>query len=184
MAHIGFDLDGTIYPFVEDVDAYLTSLGHQRDDRHGLWDVWDHYELTQTEFWRLVVQGVNKGEILRHGEPHFGAMDILTRLVMDDHQLYVVTARGNMGLAAKRATYLWLEQYLPIPWSGILISNNKAILPFKYFVDDHDRNLKTVEEAGIIPICYDQEWNQDWEGEHRCKNLWEVYETITALEDD
>ena len=179
MAHIGFDLDNVLYPLCEEIHEYLDSAGYEHDKTDPKWEVWEHYGLTEAQWQLIFARGIRDGAFFVDGEPPESAMGVLAEFLSEGHHLYIVTSRNIEGaeLYARRQTFRWIYENLSIPWSGIIVSSNKAILPFHSFIDDHTANLEVVQNSGILGVGFDQPWNQDWQGT-RCKSLWEYYEIV------
>lgn len=182
MAHIGFDLDNVLYPLEPELRQYFSDLGFIHDGTSpSKWDLWTEYGLTETQFWTFFARGIRDGGLLVNGDPHPEAVDVVSQFLADGHHIYTVTSRNIAGaeFEARYATFKWIYEKLPVPWSGVIVSANKAILPFYSFIDDYNVNLEALRGTDLtIPVAYDQPWNRDWEGE-RAFSLWDYYDIVT-----
>jgi 5'(3')-deoxyribonucleotidase len=180
MAHVAFDVDGVLYPnFLNEFQEYASSRGYEATSPLTTWHLWDHYGISEAEFFILISQAVNAGAMFVDGDPHPEAREVLNQMATDGHHIYAVTARHVIGseILARRLTISWLETHLKVPWTGILITERKDILPFHAILDDAIHNCDAIENIGGMGVCYSQPWNEEYDG-FRVGSLWEFRDLV------
>lgn len=188
MLSITLDADGVLYPFADKLRAWMID-GMNYDEGQitpvAEWHIWEQWGITEARFWQCVAEGVRKKALFWEGEPEPLAYEMLGRLLSMDYQIHIVTARTVPGatLEARSATFYWLENSLKLPWSSVIISNNKAIIRSHALIDDSVINCDTVAQHGILPICYNQPWNQDWGG-MRAHDFYDVHDLVLELTEE
>lgn len=192
---VGVDLDGVLGNFTLATRSYIAKkqgISVETVPEITQWDMWIDLKMEKDVFWDLVRQGIIEGEIfsndpviIRDGETYEEMYQVLKRFCTM-HDVYIVTARNTPGCETQSrvATFKWLEEKWPgMPWSGIIISNDKTCINADIFIEDSVDNMKALLEAGTLPICMDQPWNQDWPAERITK--WsELEPLLERLEQD
>lgn len=188
MLDISMDLDSVLYPFAGPLRSwFIEGLGYNESQivPATTWEMWEPWGITEPRFWSGLAAGVRAKAIMWEGEPEPHAKEMLAQLISKGHRIHIVTARDIPGavLEARSATYYWLQKYLDLPWSSIIISSNKTILPSQLLFDDAIINLDMAKQAGILPVCYNQPWNQDWTG-LRVHDFLDVYDLVVQLTEE
>ena len=152
-----FDIDGVLADFEGE---FCKRFGY---DNRGMFDLERRYPYIDAE---IIREFVANPFIYLDLWPIFGGKLLLEQCYERAYEIKLVTSRP---IRVNYETLEWLEIY-NIPYSGIFHVQNKHhfILeynsqnlhsPVKMLVDDNPRNLYGVKDLGIIPLCWEQPWN-------------------------
>ena len=123
--------------------------------------------MSSTEFYDLLDEFVLERHFQTGVLPD-GA-DQALRVLYRKYDIHIVTARSAVLQVGKVKTYwqidtaIWLHENV-IPHKGLHFTKQKALIP-GILIDDHVGNLKEASVYGQRAICFDQPWNQEWQGE-------------------
>lgn len=111
--------------------------------------------------------------IFENADPFDGAIFFADRLKSAGHHVCLLTQQpyGN-----EQYTLNWLHKW-KIPYDSIVFSARKEMFEYDFLLDDAEHNLRAVREVGKRAICFDQAWNQKWDGE-RIRSYNEFLELI------
>jgi 5'(3')-deoxyribonucleotidase len=100
-------------------------------------------------------------EIYTQAEVFPGALKFLNELVKYK-KIYIFTTQPNKKV--EEYTEYWLNKN-NIPYDSLIFTKDKRLVKGQYLLDDYTKNLERVSEAkSSIPICFNQDYNQDWKG--------------------
>lgn len=170
---IGVDLDGPVYDFVGDTAEVVAA--HRGVDSSTLppatvWDFFTDWGLNAEEFWKIVDVGIADGRVWRHGEPIAGSVEAIRALRKAGHTIHIVTSRRA---GSETSTILWLAE-VGIEYDSLTFSVDKTIVHTDVFIDDYDKNLDALAEAGIVAIRYDAPYNAH-ATQHQTVKSWDEF---------
>ena len=85
-----------------------------------------------------------------------GAKEGIRKLLSDGHEIYIVTSTHPNTIKWKAK---WLERELPeIPWSHVIVVNNKSLIKGDILVDD---GLHNLYDGTYIKMLFDKPWNRN-----------------------
>jgi uncharacterized HAD superfamily protein len=184
MAKIGVDLDGVCYDFAGSLKHFLVEHEGFNPDDLGDPTCWEFYDkdwgLHLNEFLEHFAEGVDRGIVFVHGDPHQGTVETLTRLKDDGHTIHIVTHR-QVGQLSTENTMYWLKKH-GIPHDTITFSKDKTIVNNDYFIEDNVDNHLSLEAAGVRSVLMDRPWNEHHNTWARIRNWDEFYEWISYWE--
>jgi 5'(3')-deoxyribonucleotidase len=85
---------------------------------------------------------------------------ILAKWRTEGHHVIIGTHQVND--LTRRMTLDWLSLN-DIPYDSLVFTANKDIINCEVLIDDGVHNLRAMPRS-VVPICYDQAWNQEWAG--------------------
>jgi len=104
---------------------------------------------------------IHAKEIYTRAEVMPGAIEFLNEL-MKHKKVYIFTRQPSKQ--AEKYTEEWVDVN-KIPHDSLLFTEDKRLIKAQYLLDDYTNNLKKVSDAkSSIPVCFNQDWNQDWNG--------------------
>ena len=85
-----------------------------------------------------------------------GAKEGIQTLLTQGHEIYIVTSAHPDMIKWKAE---WLQRELPeIPWSHVIVANNKSLIKGDILVDD---GLHNLYEGSYIKVLFDKPWNRN-----------------------
>jgi hypothetical protein len=161
---IGFDLDGTIY-HMSPVIKYVAKVYFGKDTPNGIipgYNLSEVYGLTEAQIRELIIK-CQEEKWLTPDRLIPGAKEVLEYLV--NHQgepLIIVTARTQTDWVKN-----FLEVSLDVDPRKISVFHSRSInkgeclykLGLEYFLDDYWEALLSVQQHGVQPLLFEQEWN-------------------------
>lgn len=180
--HIGFDLDGVVYPFHQTYRDWLAFEGIRRREEcpdPQEWRFFERWGQTEAEFLEHYKRGVDDGFILGVGVPLEGAAEAIRRAYEHGHQVHLITDRfvGRPG-QPQRLTVNWLRDW-GIPYHHLHFTADKARVRVDFHVDDKAENwLAMTQVIGGGSVLLSQPWNDHVIGARRVNNLTEYMDII------
>lgn len=119
--------------------------------------------------------------------PIENAVETIKEIVEQHTNVYLLTTPYAKSETCERDKRRWVEHYLPFfNVKNIIFSHYKHECAGrnKILIDDKVQNLEEWERAGGISICFDQPWNQHYNGEHRVKGWIPALFLIQRLYDE
>lgn len=111
-----------------------------------------------------------------------GAKEGIQKLLFQGHEIYIVTSAHPDTIKWKAE---WLQRELPeIPWSHVIVANNKSLIKGDVLVDD---GLHNLYEGSYIKVLFDKPWNRNVDKSkltdiiHRVHNWDEIVKLIKEL---
>lgn len=111
-----------------------------------------------------------------------GAREGIQTLLTQGHEIYIVTSAHPDTIKWKAE---WLQRELPeIPWSNVIVANNKSLIEGDILVDD---GLHNLYEGSYIKVLFDKPWNRNVDKSkltdiiHRVHNWDEIIKLIEEL---
>lgn len=111
-----------------------------------------------------------------------GAKEGIQALLTQGHEIYIVTSAHPDTIKWKAK---WLQRELQeIPWSNVIVSNNKSLIKGDILVDD---GLHNLYEGSYIKVLFDKPWNRNVDKSkltdiiHRVRNWDEIIDLIDNL---
>lgn len=129
---VGVDIDGVLYPFVDQFAKWL-GVHPLPVDR---WEFFLDWGLTAEAFVGECGKAVDGGHLFRAGDPMPGAFDLLWDLREDGHEVILVTARnfGKPG-ASETATREWLDEH-KMAYDELHFAEDKTQFNLDWHLDD------------------------------------------------
>lgn len=189
--NIGLDLDGVIFSFWKNFRDYL-HLYHNKpmnemSKNADSWEFYRNWGLSDEEFMKYFIQGINDGYIFRIGHMIDNASYYIKSLHNDGHKIYLISNRSIVGAEemAYKNTCLWLQEN-DIYYDKLIFAKDKSYTVQEYkldiFVEDSPKNAKQISEAGCQHILlFDQEWNIKDNIFHRVYSWNQIYDYIHKL---
>lgn len=162
---LGIDLDGVVYPFVEQFTKYAEMrLGRSLPEVKQWNFPVEQWGLTVERFIELMADGANEGFLWWEGQPEFGAREVLLKLRDLGHKIIFVTDRAPKGgeWQAKVATITWLHDH-GFEYDGLFVVRDKTGLGLDLLIDDGPHNIERADAAGEMAVVFDRPWNRDVE---------------------
>lgn len=121
--------------------------------------------LTSNEFWGLV-------------RPIDGAVENLSKLHKDGHEIYIVTASDYRSLKGKMERLVF--KYFPfIDWEHVIVASNKCLIRGDILIDDAPHNLVGGEyKKFLVTAPHNQSYDAEANGMRRFNTWDEIYEAI------
>lgn len=177
------DLDGVIYPFAEKFQMYCEMVLERPLPPPKHYSMWEDWKMTSKQFYDLLDQYVLDGHF-RQGVPPDGAVESIQGLA-SKYDVHIVTARSAVLPTSQVKSFwqidtiIWLHDN-DIPYRGLHFTKEKMLIP-GILIDDHVGNLKEAATFGHRAICFDQPWNQEWQGE-RVRDWGEVVKLLRGAQ--
>ena len=180
---VGVDMDGVVYPFMEDISAYLGVHGIEADLT--LWKGWDGFAawgLTKEQWLSWVDRAADEGVLFNAMAPFPGTVEALRRLRAAGHTVHLVTARNfGTGNAAVRNTCAWLSRF-DVPFDSLHFETDKTAVETDFFIDDHLVNYDALVGAGRQTFLLDCSFNQvDGCARNRVSSLSDAVDRILEI---
>lgn len=112
----------------------------------------------------------NEPGFFRHLDPMPGAIDVVSDLFEDGHEIIFVTSTGFTGHSCKLA---WLERHLPkkmlknkFVFNHVVFTFRKDLVRGDILLDDKIKNLNAFKNASPdqIAVCFSHPYNKKWNG--------------------
>jgi len=146
------------------------------------WDLGEALSISQ-ETMNSTWEQLFDSDALRYAPPIAGAINGLSTL--SGHEIWLVTSRP---LSTQGLTLSWLHDNR-VHYDQIVFNRRGDKLSvgpkFNVFVEDFFDETKTLAEAGIFTILYDQPWNKASKLPANCKRAYnwdDILEMISGLE--
>jgi 5'(3')-deoxyribonucleotidase len=162
---IGIDCDGVLYPFTENFIKFASNKLKRELPIPTKWEMWQEWNITIDE-WKDIYFDFLELKGLNLSEPYKDCQEVLKRLREKGHSIFIITHRLLPFLNSRyrkmvvNATIEFLEDN-DIPYDDLLIMEKKFLVKTDILLDDALHNLNKCES---IPICFNQPWNQNYEG--------------------
>jgi 5'(3')-deoxyribonucleotidase len=159
--NIGIDIDGVLR---DQVQAFTNRYLRAYPDHRNLikpvtsWDMHLFYPLGK-EIYKLWFGEWCK-DCMEDAIPYIGAVGFIGLLKEQGHKVYLVTSQPR---GTEHFTLAWVDKY-KFEHDGILFCSNKRLFAGDMLLDDGEHNLRAVDEFVTKPVCFDQPWNQGWDG--------------------
>ena len=158
---IGIDIDGVIRDFVTKLtEVYFRENPGHKQIRNDAYDLAYWFPIGK-EIYKFGYE-THAEEIYTEASSYPGAKEFLKKL-NKDYKLIFVTHQPNKSLES--LTIKWINKN-ELPYQDIIFIKDKSIFKGGYLLDDCTQNLQRISEVGNSkPICFNQTWNQDWNGQ-------------------
>ncbi len=111
-------------------------------------------------------------EVFTDSDPYEPEVAEYMAMIKEGNELIIATDQWNGN---GKYTLQWLENQR-IPYDGIFISPNKALLNGDIALDDRLKNLVSYRDSGITAVCMERPWNKArWDRENG-KSVHNLYE--------
>ena len=166
MARVGFDIDGVLYPFEDNLARYATEYGYASPPWQALVpvDVWDFYSVwgwTREEFDDICVEAVNNGELFWHGDPYEDSIEQVYRIHEAGHEIVFITSRhyGDRSRLGTSHPSTGSDDHFDFELRAVLMKD-KTVIPVDYFIDDNLDHYASLLGAGVKVFLCDRPWNR------------------------
>lgn len=177
------DMDDTIE---ELGDAWISYL----NDKYGAdvaresvtdWDISKFYpNLTRNQ----VYEPLKNEDLWRNVKPKDGAVEYLKKLIIDGHDIYILTASHYKSIQHKIGL-VFLKYFSFIPWRNVIIACNKQMIKGDVLIDDGVHNLLGGDYRKIlIDAPHNRSFNAEENDMIRVRTWSEVYEAIKKIADE
>ncbi|MBI2004015.1 hypothetical protein HYS72_00970 [Candidatus Pacearchaeota archaeon] len=158
---IGIDIDGVIRNWAGKLsEIYFRENPVHKQIRNDTYDVGCWFPIGK-EIYKFGFE-VHAEEIYTEAQVYPEAKEFLKKLHKDD-ELVFVTHQPNKNL--EYLTIKWINKN-ELPHDCILFTKDKSKFKGDYLLDDYTKNLQRISMVrNSIPICFNQPWNQDWNGQ-------------------
>lgn len=172
------DMDGTIEDLVGAWTEYLNSLYHTNVTTEDIKD----YNMrlaypTLTE--EQILAPLSTVELWRSVQPIHGAREAMEKLLVDGHEIYIVTSSHYLTVKVKFEEVI-LKYFPFIDWEHIIIASNKQMICGDFLIDDAPHNLMGGRYRKIM---IDAPYNRCLDDKRyeikRCYDWEEVYSYIS-----
>jgi 5'(3')-deoxyribonucleotidase len=163
---LGIDLDGVLYPFVEDLTPYAAR--HLRVRPQDLppvtrWNFFEDWGLDFKSFQAIQTEAFGSG-LFDRLDPDPEGVAVLSELAAEGHAVHYVTARHVEGVSpAEMAvrTREWIGRH-GLPAHSLTMTTEKASVPTDVFLDDAPHNVEALLKAGhSAPMLLHRAWNAE-----------------------
>lgn len=195
---IGLDLDGVLFDFVGALERYCDApcdfhaacrrsevVGFPRFKRTKVpatrWTFYEEWGWSASLFKHICNKATDEGNLFLDGVIDPKAYNALWNLRFKGHDLIIITARdfGKPG-EAERQTKQWLSVN-DVPYVELHFTQDKTQFNVDVMLDDSVDILQTFDPLLATAVCWDQPWNQGWEG-HRVSSWPEFVLFIEQME--
>lgn len=181
---LGIDLDGVVANFTQGwMDHYNRQFGTSLrfEDSRAWGDMVDmtHFP-DMNAFWRWSAD-LDGRSLFWHLEPFPGAIEALTRLADDGHDIVVLTAKPDFAVDD---THHWIEQH-QLPATEVHIRDDKWAVDCHVYLDDSPEVLpRLVKHRPDRMICrYVRPWNHPLPGAVDVADFDQFSDLVTHLAD-
>jgi len=115
-------------------------------------------------------------KIMADAEAYPGALEALDKW-KEKFEIVVVTSQPDFSRAS---TYLWIGRN-DIPTNEVHVTYFKSEIDGYALLDDFIDNLVEFQSTGRLAVCFDQPWNQEWDGP-RVKTVDEFFRLVENSE--
>jgi len=160
---IHIDIDDVIFPFIPLFKSFCEKSEDRELEMPKQWNLAQAWDLTTERFNELYSLFVSYG-FLKTKESIADSVRVMNDLYKK-HRVVLVTSRGTViddsliRLYSIKDTATWLRD-MNISYHSLHFTNKKD-LKGDYLIDDGVHNLIATE---CNPICFDQPWNQEYDG--------------------
>lgn len=181
---IAVDLDGVVYPFIEEFIGWYNVIQGESLCIPREWEPWVSWGWTQEQFAYMMGRFTTHRGFAGASHPIAGARPSLWELHDNGHTLNIVTQRLHTSGAygqVQADTAAWLDEHdIPFDAAHYLTPHeSKDCVAFDVLIDDRP---STIEE---IPNCiaFDQPWNQTARATWRAHSWLEVEAIVHNIQD-
>ena len=180
MSRINVDMDGVLYPFMDEWKSLVAEV-YPEAKVHPItsWYAWNHIEMPdgeggmrrmdKKEFYNLFTSGILSHGVFTRMDPIEGAVDTLKMLHRRGWEISIVTSKGFSNPAVRRQAtknaFDWLMDHkIPFDHFTVVSGGSKTHVMADVVVDDKPR-VDGWAQHGALNYLFGQPWNQEWEGE-------------------
>ncbi|MCT4613135.1 MAG: hypothetical protein N4A47_07180 [Clostridia bacterium] len=165
---IGIDIDDTLTNLYEYTIAYGQMYDYEELEKDSMINPYGYdtpfiFEWSDEEdksFWEKYIE-----EIVTKVNPRPFAVSVIERLRREGHEIYIITARSNLWY---KNPYKISEEWLlknKIEYDKLVVSARDKVKACKendidIHIDDSNKHLKELTEAGIPVLLYDNVFNK------------------------
>lgn len=124
----------------------------------------DKFAGLSDEATKIVLEIFNKPGYYRHLKPISGAIQALTEMENEGHDVHLLTApwQGNPTCASDK--YAWVNEHLGLSWTyKTILSNNKGLVHGDILIDDRP-SVRGSEQASWTQVYYTRGHNKGLPG--------------------
>ena len=162
---VGADSDGCIDTFGDGVHETLKAwgLGHlwkSGPTKHAIWNFYEEWGWTFTQFKALVDWGVDHGYVFS-GHWREGAIEALGRIAALGHEIIIITDRswGSDPVNSQRNT-IEAFQRAGIEYDELHFTSDKTSVEVDVMVEDRIDNYDALVDAGTPTWLINRPWNK------------------------
>lgn len=179
---IGVDLDGVLYNFTGQLAKFINRYNRKPLEEMpppSNWFFWEEWGMTKEDWLKAFSMfGTTMG--FASGAPIPGSLEVLRALSAEGHIIRIVTARANErnGMSDNYnhlvavSTLEWLRSQ-KVPFRDLFFTADKGTVMADIFIDDAVHHLEAIQAAGRQAVCFDQLYNQEWQGAR--VNSWDQF---------
>lgn len=160
---IGIDVDGVLYPFIDEFKKYCEKQLDKKLPEVENWNFYRNWKLTNRQFMELYASFIN-ADCLEVGAPENNSKETIDKLSKDGHEIYIITHRlfDAFDLKTKTksitSTVNWLNKN-DIYFDHIIFIKDKSLVDLDLLLDDGIHNLEDFKNE---VICFSRPWNKNW----------------------
>lgn len=190
---VGWDLDGVIHDFCEDLRRAAIQKGYDparvagagNDDPTTVWNFpTTHWGMDLDEFLELCNWAADHADLFNGHPPIPGAIEAMREVAAMGHRNHIVTDR-DFGSKSHHNTSDWLREN-EVPHDSLTFTRHKTVVckGMDVVIDDRDKNFDELWEAGIRCYLLDRPWNRHVDaGKFRLFGLEEYVSEIKVVAD-
>lgn len=174
---IGIDIDGVL----QNIDEFIFDYGSKYCYEHNI-----DFEIHESEYDESKLLGISSEQAekfwneylvkyVTEYRPREFAKEVID-ILKENNKIYIITARNEYGLPKEEYGHMqeltkrWFEEN-EIYYDKLIFSpENKVNICLEneidVIVEDWDKNIKELSDAGINVICFDNPYNKNSKGEN------------------
>lgn len=165
MAKIGLDIDGVAYRFVDKLRLCINKdkgipLSSMLPATR--WEFYEDWGFSLDEYKELIHKYTQEDDLFWRGDMYEGCADAVWKILKAGHEVIFVTSRYIKAAPklAQHATYHWLNNEACLPYTELIMSDNKFEHGLDVLFDDAPYQYEQNVQAGLNQVVFDQLWNQ------------------------
>lgn len=116
-------------------------------------------------------------------KPMPGADEALRKLLVDGHEVFIVTASKYHSLKAKMENVLF--RYFPyLSWEQVIITSRKDLIKGDILIDDGPHNMTGDHIRLLFESCHNRKFDEKSVGATRVRGWEEAYEQVCRITEE
>ena len=172
---LAIDIDGVLRDFCGALIAqYKIDFPGHRVGFINQWEL-EHFFPIGKEIYEYAFN-TRAQEIFEDADEFVGAMAFLKHLKEAGHHVALISSQPNTKIIH---TVNWITAHGAV-YDSLVFTWEKGLFNYDILLDDAEKNLKNARDNGRRAVCFDQPYNENWDGE-RVKTYQEFLEIVDEI---
>lgn len=159
---IGVDMDGVLVDLIEGwIESYYERTGVlYTKDQFTDFDAGNIVDDPESFYALMLEDG-----FFRNKRPQPGAVEGFNKLRAMPVTVHIVTSPPAASPFSEKDKKAWMVEHFPdFNLKDMHFTHHKWMIGTDLLIDDAVKNLDPIRVLGRKTLCFDQPWNQEWEG--------------------